>query len=137
MPRITSSIMDDNAHEFVVEILVSNYFVKNDLLILIEVFLGPILLLHLFNQVLSCHVLLTVWSHVQVHWEGAVVIKLDLLHRVKIKLESLKLQDEDIRKSFDRASLQRISLHITLFTVICVISFKPLSLNKCLKGLLN
>ena len=80
MPRITSSIMDDNAHEFIVEILVSDYFVKNDLLILIEVFLSPVLLLHLFNQVLSCHVLLTVRSHVQVHWEGAVVIKLDLLH---------------------------------------------------------
>ena len=45
--------------------------------------------------------LLAVGFHIELHWEATVVINLVFLHRVKVELKALKLQEKDIRQSLD------------------------------------
>ena len=127
--------MHDDTLQLILEVLVCDCAIQQDSLIRVQVFHRQVLVVHLLEQVLPRDVLLTVRLHVQVRREAAIVIHLVLLHRVKIELEALQLQEEHVRQALDRAPLQRVALHLALLTEVGIISLEHLALDERLEAL--
>lgn len=129
--------VNDNTFEVILIVLISYSFVVNSQLILVEIVNSPVMLLHLFQKILSTNVLLTILGHIKAHREIACIIKFNLAHSIIIKLKSLENYKQTIGQSFDCATLKSITFFVTWLAEISIITFKHLSFNKLFKRFLN
>jgi hypothetical protein len=68
--------------------------------------------------------LLSIFGHVELHWELKHIIKLDAQHRVKIEIEALQRSDQVAWQGLNARTLVGIDLLLTLFAHVLVVGIE-------------
>ena len=101
----------------------------------ITLLFGLCLLLGSFLLLLEA--LLSIWIHVELDGELAIVVDFDSDHAIEVELKPLERHYHEARKLLHASSLEGIDLLVAGSAVVGVVTLEHIALDECLKTLLE